>query len=88
MLTAGTKVFVVNKKDGHLSDMTLEGWHRSMIGGSRWEEVEVHTDRALACKASQVYKRLEGLLDAITSLEPDEAAGVLDKIDQTVFKQN
>lgn len=73
MLSKTTKVFVVNKADGHVSDMTLDGWHLSMVGGSKWEEVEVYTDRKEAQDAAEKYKLIHHLSQMIGALPPAAA---------------
>ncbi len=69
-LTAGTKVFLVNKNDGHLWEMTLDGWFLSMKGGSRWEEVEVMTEHWDAQDAAEKYKKIANLRDHLSRLDP------------------
>lgn len=73
MLTKTTKVLVVNKADGHVSDMTLDSWHLSMVGGSRWEEVEIYTDRKEAQDAAEKYKLIHHLSLMLGALPPAAA---------------
>jgi hypothetical protein len=70
MLSKTTRVFVVSKNDGHVSDMTLDGWYLSMVGGSRWDEVEIYTDRKEAQDAAGKYKLISHLSQMIGALPP------------------
>ncbi len=73
VLLPRTKVFVVSKSDGHVSETTLDGWHLSLVGGSRWEDYEVLTDRQDAEDAAEKYKLIHHLSQMLGSLEPAAA---------------
>lgn len=71
LLTGATLVMIVNKEDGSLSEMTLNGWMNALQGGSRWEDVIVTTSKEIAKDLSMRHEALakaRKMLESIPSV--------------------
>ncbi len=80
MITSNTVVHIIEKKSGHASTSTLNGWFLSLTGGSRWEDYEITTDKAEAEATSVKYQKISKIVNDLSRLTPDAVSKIADDI--------
>ncbi len=83
MLTRKTKIFVFSH-DGHKSEMTLEGVHRALVGGMKWEEVEMTTDPQEAGWLQRKWKAIQKVKEMMVEGDHDQAEQIAKIVDDAI----
>jgi hypothetical protein len=78
MLTANTKVYVINKKDGSRSELTLSGWFNAITAGSRWDDHEVTLDARHSVHLEKKYAAIRRMVEVMTNMTPGQASAAVD----------
>jgi hypothetical protein len=83
MLTRKTKIFVISQ-DGDMSEMTLEGVHNALVGGMKWDEVEMTTDQKEADWIERKWKAIHNVKTTMMGMDHHQAEQVVNMIEESL----